>query len=602
LATRRSWECDQTIALTLHLESAYEGETVVVKSRRPRRARSRTAVNATCSSQCSTLCARGVELYPARFFDELRSRRHALRQRAPISFILSSVMPESVKLFRVFVASPGDVVEERERLVGVVAELNRTIGAKESARLELVRWETDVLPGIGADAQDVINAQLEPVQVFIAILWNRLGTPTKRGRSGTVEEFERALASFSASGCPRLMLYFRQGEPGDSPLEMQAREVAEFRSEVAQRGALFREYSQPEQFTDLVREHLAKQLYSLLSAGAEAGSSSRTLKGEALESYRYLVADLLPACRNLIRVADDLHTNSDHYLAVQPPTVAVFGEQISDMNRSIAAYNDGWNRLYRQRMDFEDVIESLRDAPSLRELTNKALSRSLDFERGYATPSVAEPAHVSEQFEELSSDWRERRVALHSTLVRAREALEEVERLLETIAREAGARAPEPDPQSAWETSGLLVDYRQSIVSFAAGIEQFVEIPIVDGAKVTAAAWALVAPGIMATNEAYTALEDRSLPLRLTLLASGTADPAYVRGAELLERAERFQWHELRPSVNTLVSLIIPVAHGDHRESTLRRLRGRVARWRELVEVLRHGARRIDPGAAFPRS
>jgi len=119
---------------------------------------------------------------------------------------------------------------------------------------------------------------------------------------------------------------------------------------------------------------------------------------------------------------------------------------------------------------------------------------------------------------------------------------------------------------------------------------------------VTAAAWALVAPGIMATNEAYTALEDRSLPLRLTLLASGTADPAYVRGAELLERAERFQWHELRPSVNTLVSLIIPVAHGDHRESTLRRLRGRVARWRELVEVLRHGARRIDPGAAFPRS
>ncbi len=28
LATRRSWECEQTITLTLHLESAYEGDTV----------------------------------------------------------------------------------------------------------------------------------------------------------------------------------------------------------------------------------------------------------------------------------------------------------------------------------------------------------------------------------------------------------------------------------------------------------------------------------------------------------------------------------------------------------------------------------------------
>ena len=512
-------------------------------------------------------------------------------------------MPESVQLFRVFVASPGDVTEEREHLVGVVAELNRTIGAKESARLELVRWETDALPGVGADAQDVINRQFESPQVFIAIWANRLGTPTKRGRSGTVEEFERALASFRANGSPRLMLYFRVGDAQASPLAEQREEVAKFRTEVGELGALIREYQDPEEFTSLVREHLAKQLYELLSANAPgAGESNRALKGEALESYRYLVADLLPACRNLVRVADDLHTNSDHYLAVQPPTVTVFVEQINDMSRAIVAYNDGWNRVYRQRMDFEGVIESLRESPPLAELTNRALTRSLDFERGYAVPAAPNPTLFSEQFGELSSEWRERRVTIHSQLVRAREALEGVERQLELIARQAGTRAPEPNRQSAWEASGLLADYRQSVISFAAGVEEFVKIPFEDGTKVTAAAWSLVAPGILGTNGAYTALEERSLPLRLTLLASGTADPAYARGAELLERAERFQWHELRPSVNTLVSLIIPVAHGDHRESTLRRLKGRVAQWRELIKVLRHGARRIDPGAAFPRS
>ena len=59
------------------------------------------------------------------------------------------VTPESVRLVRVFVSSPGDVAEERAVLDEVMAAINRTDGQAGGFRLELFRWEEDVAPQIG---------------------------------------------------------------------------------------------------------------------------------------------------------------------------------------------------------------------------------------------------------------------------------------------------------------------------------------------------------------------------------------------------------------------------------------------------------------------
>src|SRR4051794_3931440 len=101
-------------------------------------------------------------------------------------------MPRDLKQVRIFVASPGDVTEERDRVNQYVEEFNRTVGASQSVVLEVVRWETHAWPGFGEDPQAVINDQIEPYDIFVGVLWRRIGTQTSRSISGTVEEFERA--------------------------------------------------------------------------------------------------------------------------------------------------------------------------------------------------------------------------------------------------------------------------------------------------------------------------------------------------------------------------------------------------------------------------
>ena len=55
----------------------------------------------------------------------------------------------SVQVVRVFVSSPGDMAEERRVLNEVVERINGTQGRASGVRLELCKWEDDVVPQIG---------------------------------------------------------------------------------------------------------------------------------------------------------------------------------------------------------------------------------------------------------------------------------------------------------------------------------------------------------------------------------------------------------------------------------------------------------------------
>ncbi len=69
-------------------------------------------------------------------------------------------MARQEHVLSVFVASPGDVEAKRCKLEDVIRELNVTWSRELDVRLDLVRWETHAYPGMGTDAQDVINAQI----------------------------------------------------------------------------------------------------------------------------------------------------------------------------------------------------------------------------------------------------------------------------------------------------------------------------------------------------------------------------------------------------------------------------------------------------------
>jgi len=190
---------------------------------------------------------------------------------------------------RVFVASPGDVEEERNIASLVIEELRRTVGSVLNVELETVRWETHARPDIGRDAQDVINRQIGDYDVLVGIMWRRFGTSTKRAGSGTAEEFERAYTAFKRFQRPKIMFYFRRKpfDTTDRKELLQFAKVIAFRHKLQQDGVMFWEYAEPLDFERSLREHLTMQL-----AHATRGVASPRLETSPVTFLSYKREDI----------------------------------------------------------------------------------------------------------------------------------------------------------------------------------------------------------------------------------------------------------------------------------------------------------------------
>ncbi|MBK8260000.1 MAG: DUF4062 domain-containing protein [Nannocystis sp.] len=183
-------------------------------------------------------------------------------------------MPRSETILSVFVASPSDVEEERNRLEEVIRELNTTWARDLGIRLELVRWETHAFPGFGEDPQAVINEQIpDDFDIFVGLMWYRFGTPTGRAGSGTIEEFERAKTRFDRKTDDlKLMIYFKDAPAPIAPSKLdygQLAKVAEFRSSLGNEGGLYWAFKTTDEFEKLIRLHLTRRVQGWLTTNSQ---------------------------------------------------------------------------------------------------------------------------------------------------------------------------------------------------------------------------------------------------------------------------------------------------------------------------------------------
>jgi hypothetical protein len=164
--------------------------------------------------------------------------------------------------WRVFVASPGDVIEERSRMPKVVDSLNKTLGQLFSVNVELWRWETEATPAIG-EPQALINVDLDRADVVVVILWNRLGTPTSEGTTGTQSEVLRSLKRWNDAGRPQVMIYFCQRPARLNREELTQRlNLLDFRESVSA-SVLAVDYEDVHEFEWRVRDDLFITISSL---------------------------------------------------------------------------------------------------------------------------------------------------------------------------------------------------------------------------------------------------------------------------------------------------------------------------------------------------
>ena len=84
-------------------------------------------------------------------------------------------MSDTVRIVRVFLASPGDLGEERKLANDAVEEINKHIAPYLGFHVELKGWE-DTLSGRGRP-QEIINKELDVCELFIGMIWKKWGTP-----------------------------------------------------------------------------------------------------------------------------------------------------------------------------------------------------------------------------------------------------------------------------------------------------------------------------------------------------------------------------------------------------------------------------------------
>jgi len=102
------------------------------------------------------------------------------------------------------IASPSDVEEERIIVREVLATWNALHSTAQRVVFLPLGWETHSSPDLGGRPQQLINDRiLGRCDLLVGIFWTRIGSPTGKAISGTVEEIHE----HHAAGKP-VMLYF----------------------------------------------------------------------------------------------------------------------------------------------------------------------------------------------------------------------------------------------------------------------------------------------------------------------------------------------------------------------------------------------------------
>ena len=136
----------------------------------------------------------------------------------------------------------------------------------------------------------MINGQIgADYDIFIGILWSRIGTPTPRFSSGTLEEFHLAHEKWQSNpSSVELMIYFKDAPVAPSQMDAgQLTQIQEFKERLPASGGLYWVFQTADDFETEVRLHLARVVQSW-----------RGRLGEAKPQLRQ--AELAAADRNVV--------------------------------------------------------------------------------------------------------------------------------------------------------------------------------------------------------------------------------------------------------------------------------------------------------------
>ncbi|MCE3277544.1 MAG: hypothetical protein K0R13_3399 [Propionibacteriaceae bacterium] len=199
-------------------------------------------------------------------------------------------MPFSATVYRVLIASPGDVSHERNVVERAIIDWNDEHSRDKFVVFLPVRWER-ASPRGGAAGQDVVNEDLvDTSDVLIGVFWWRIGTRTREERSGSIEEIRR----FARSGRP-YGLFFKAGSMPMTHDPEQYAALGLFKNEVRGFESEIRGLTQDFRTRDQLRQYVGRFLTDTARRVSPADREERLERTEVMAR------------------AAAIHTNIDHH-------------------------------------------------------------------------------------------------------------------------------------------------------------------------------------------------------------------------------------------------------------------------------------------------
>jgi Domain of unknown function (DUF4062) len=188
-------------------------------------------------------------------------------------------MANNRKVVQIFLASPGDLQDERQAAKAAVDAFNRRWADWLGIQVELIGWE-DTFKRFGRP-QEQINLDLDRCEAFIGMMWRKWGSPPGgHYTSGFEEEFERATKNRKSSGRPEMTLFLKKIDAEflkDQGPDLK--KVLTFRERIiSERLILFEDFGTLREFEEKLTSWITSYVQSLKKLEATAASDDTLVR------------------------------------------------------------------------------------------------------------------------------------------------------------------------------------------------------------------------------------------------------------------------------------------------------------------------------------
>jgi hypothetical protein len=260
-------------------------------------------------------------------------------------------------VYNVFIASPSDVVIERDHVEIILHEWNTLNSQKRKIILQPVRWEKNVYSEFSGTPQEIINKQiLERTDILVAIFHSKIGSPTKNYDSGTVEE----LKTHITTGKPAMVFFSKEPINQDCINYEQLGMLDSFK-EWCKNCSVYFEYNSKEEFKDLFRNQITLKVNSIPGNDTSQNQASKKTSRSKEDALDFI--SKIPLFQENIDLIDKYFCNIGNYRSWQ---LNPFLERI-EILKLLEISNGGFSIQLNARMDgltqsdIDYIIQDIKD-------------------------------------------------------------------------------------------------------------------------------------------------------------------------------------------------------------------------------------------------